>query len=129
MKRMIMEGGFNTMKTFKTFASIVGAASLIVAASLPVAAGTIANGDAQPIEADVQPTQHEVQLELSAIGHRLHITEKASESNPAAERDFVSAQRSFGEGYYENAQAQALSADAAIAPAPNWLDRSNSVSR
>jgi hypothetical protein len=117
------------MKNFKAFAAFVGAVSLIGAASYSVSAGTVSNSQAQPVEADVQPTQQQVQSELSAIGHRLHTSEFASESNPAAERDFVSAQRSFGKGYYENAQAQAFAADAAIAPAPNWMDRENGISR
>ena len=117
------------MKTFRTVATFVGAVSLIGAASFPVSAGTISNSQAQPIEADVQPTPQQLQSELSAIGHRLHITEQASESNPVAERDFVSAERSYSQGYYENAQAQAFAADAAIAPAPNWVDRDNGISR
>jgi hypothetical protein len=125
---MKTQGG-SSMKAFKTTAAIVGAVSLIGAASWSASAGTISDAQGQPIEADVQPTAHQVQLELSAIGHRLHTTQHASESNPVAERDFVSAERSYGQGYYENAQAQAFAADAAIAPAPNWLDQQNGFSR
>lgn len=117
------------MKSLTKVATIIGAVSLIGAASLSAHAGTITDNQAQPIEADVQPTQHEVQMELTSVGQRLHTIEKASEVNPVAERDFVSAQRSYGEGYYENAQAQAFAADAAISPAPNWMERENVTAR
>jgi hypothetical protein len=126
---MKTEGGFDTMKNFKAVAAFVGAVSLIGAASYSVSAGTISNGQTQPVEADVQPTAQQLQSELSAIGHRLHTSEFASESNPTAERDFVAAERSYGQGFYENAQAQAFAADAAIAPAPNWMGRENGISR
>ncbi len=113
------------MKLINSATTILGAISLIGAAAIPATAFVAPEVHVETIDIEVLPTPQEVGSQLQEVAQRLHQAELASASNPAADRDFIAAQRSYQEGWYEDAMRQARAADQAIVVAPNWIDQNN----
>lgn len=73
-----------------------------------------------PYDAEVMPTQDQVQIELTAVGARLRQDEQSSFYSPVAESDYLEAKRQFAFGQYDRASEDAEAAASSLPDIPNW---------
>jgi hypothetical protein len=110
------------MKVLHTSASF--AAAIAIAASTVAPAWAFQPAPAsqmQEITADVVPTQDQVQRELTDLHERLQAAEKASFYSPKAEREYLTAQRMYEFGRYDEAIEHAQIGERALPEIPNWV--------
>ena len=106
----------------KRSAALVAAITFVGASVGPALAFVSADGAVPALQADVMPTQGEVQAQLSAVGEQLHEDELASVSATNAQADYVAAERSYELGRYWDAYNQAVAAEHELPQTPNWID-------
>ena len=82
--------------------------------SQPSSSSQAVNDVPAPYDAEVMPTPDEVQLELTAVGNRLRQDERSSFYSPAAESDYLEAERQFAFGQYDRASKEAEAAAASL---------------
>jgi hypothetical protein len=106
----------------KRTAALVAAVSFLGVGVGPALAFVSVTGPAPALEAEVMPSQGEVQAQLSAVGAQLHEDELASVSATNAQADYEAAEHSYQLGRYWEAYNQAVAAEHELPQTPNWID-------
>ena len=110
------------MSLIKRTAVLATAVSFLGAGVGPALAFVSASGPVPALEAEVMPSQGEVQATLSAVGEKLREAQLASVSATSAQSDYEAAQHSYQLGRYWEAYNQAVAAEHELPQTPNWID-------
>jgi hypothetical protein len=110
------------ISTIKRSATLVAAISFLSVSVAPALAFVSADGPVPALQADVMPTQSEVQAQLSSVGEQLREDELASVSATNAQADYQAAEHSYQLGRYWDAYNQAVAAEHELPQTPNWID-------
>jgi hypothetical protein len=109
------------MKVRKHVVSAVAVLTLAGTAALPVGAFEAPSNQTQAINAELVPTQEEVQTELTDLHQRLDAAQRSSFYSAEASSEYLDAQRYYKFGRYDEALDDARDAEKALPPIPNWV--------
>lgn len=116
------------MNAIGTAAVAIGALALsAIAPMTPAFAGQ--RGQVQSDDAVIVPTAQEVQQRMQVIADDLRAAQLASASPTQASDYYLSAQREYAFGMYDQAMAYLDKARRAMPADPNWVDPVNLAAR
>jgi len=110
------------MRFSRSATAIIAGLALAGTATLPAWAFQSANDEVQAINAELVPTNQEVQAELSRLNERLEAGRKASFYSATASSEYLAAKRYYEFGRYDEAIAHAQAGESALPSIPNWPD-------